>query len=123
MLLQAAVCIRVEAMRSKLIVPALLAAAPWLALGCAGPESAGGARARARSPEAAAVAPAAPATSVAGSASGVSETPERDPAARGRGLPLIAADLPDDRDGDGVDQLELCPELPPERVDGCPHAR
>ena len=52
------------------------------------------------------------------------EVPERDPAARGRSALLSAtADLPDDRDGDGVDQLELCPELPPERVDGCPRAR
>jgi hypothetical protein len=52
------------------------------------------------------------------------EVPERDPAARGRlAIDMSAADLPDDRDGDGVDQLDLCPELPPDRVDGCPHAR
>jgi hypothetical protein len=54
----------------------------------------------------------------------VGEVPERDPAARGRlAVDMSAADLPDDRDGDGVDQLDLCPELPPDRVDGCPHAR
>ena len=52
------------------------------------------------------------------------DVPDRDPAARGRfAVDMTAADLPDDRDGDGVDQLELCPELLPDRVDGCPHTR
>jgi len=60
-----------------------------------------------------------------GSAQGMpGEAPDRDPAARGQlAVDMSAADLPDDRDGDGVDQLDLCPELPPDRVDGCPHAR
>jgi hypothetical protein len=65
-----------------------------------------------------------PRTSAPAAASGApADVPERDPAARGRSVNLYSADLPDDRDGDGVDQLELCPELPPDRVDGCPRAR
>lgn len=49
------------------------------------------------------------------------DVPERDPAARGPAAPYFA-ELPDDRDGDGIpDQLDLCPDLPADRADGCPH--
>ncbi len=68
--------------------------------------------------------PARPMRRAAASMAMPGDVPDRDPAARGRfAVDMTAADLPDDRDGDGVDQLELCPELLPDRVDGCPHTR
>ena len=77
------------------------------------------AKAGAMAPEAAR-----PLRAVASAQSLPGDVPDRDPAARGRfAADMSRADLPDDRDGDGVDQLELCPELPPDRVDGCPHVR
>ncbi len=68
--------------------------------------------------------PAAPSRAASAARLPSAEVPDRDPAARGQlAVDMSAADLPDDRDGDGVDQLRLCPELLPDRVDGCPRAR
>jgi hypothetical protein len=52
------------------------------------------------------------------------EYPDRDPQARGAPGAFYAADVPDDRDGDGVpDALDACPEVPSDRVHGCPRPR
>jgi len=45
--------------------------------------------------------------------------PDRDPMARGVRVSFVG-EVPDDRDGDGVlDVLDLCPEVPADRMDGC----
>jgi hypothetical protein len=48
------------------------------------------------------------------------EDPERDPQARGLGRELSSADVPDDRDGNGVtDSFEACADPPADRVFAC----